>query len=82
MEKPADSVLSTLTWGLRYGYEMHDERYHAGETTWRFPKEVEGKITDDGLYRIWYKRHDPADPSDTSVSYTVYYMEEVKKHEQ
>jgi len=81
MEKPDESVFKELTFGLRYGREMRDERYHAGETTWTFPKGIQKKISDDKLYRIWYKRHDPADSSDMSVDYTVYYIEDTKKNE-
>ncbi len=86
MPKPTDEEVRNVLQGILefsdipchtfFGSEMKDRQYHAGETTWSFPKGVREKIQDDKMYHVWYTSHSPADPYDTSTFYHVYYIEE------
>ena len=55
---------------------MVDEKYHGGESTWSFLEGVKDKIENDKKYYVWYHYRTSSDLSDTSVHYTVYYIEE------
>ena len=87
MKKPSDEELRRQTYGIRdfedlsnhvfAGHEMHNRSYHAGETTWTFPEGIREKIKDDRLYDVWYTKHYPSDPYDTSSHYRVYYIKEI-----
>lgn len=89
MDKPTDEMvyrrryngprtLDECSQDIVYGRNMTNEKYHGGESTWSFPEGVKDKIENDKLYRVWYHYTTPSDPSDTSVHYIVYYIEEYK----
>ena len=73
MEKPND--LKKYRCHVFRGWRMKTE----GDTTWRFPKDFDMEIKRDGYYKVWYDYHDTADPSDTSSTYVVRYVEKIPK---
>ena len=87
MDKPTDEMVRRYRyngpWSLdeccqeiKYGRDMVDEKYHGGVSTWSFPEGVKDKIENDKKYHVWYHCRTSSDPSDTSIHYTVYYIEE------
>ena len=87
MDKPTDDMVRRYRyngpWSLdeccqniKYGRDMVDEKYHGGESVWSFPESVKDKIENDKKYHVWYHCRTSSDPSDTSIHYTVYYIEE------
>lgn len=66
---------SLCTCRVKYGREMKTKSWGPNETVWTFPKGVE--IKDDVKYVVWYTWKDSADSSDSSMYYTVHYIEEV-----
>jgi hypothetical protein len=87
MERPSDESVRNVYSGLSrlndalqhtfYGSDMHDHEFHGGKDTWYFPEGVREKLKDNKRYRVWYTRHDAADPCDTSSDYHVYYIKEI-----
>lgn len=87
MERPSDESVRKAYSGLLrlddalqhtfYGSQMHDSKFHGGEDTWSFPEGVREKLKDNERYRVWYTRHDAADPCDTSSHYCVYYIKKI-----
>lgn len=87
MERPSDESVRNVYSGLLrlddalqhtfYGSQMHDSKFHGGEDTWSFPEGVREKLKDNELYRVWYTKHDAADPCDTSCHYCVYYIKKI-----
>lgn len=63
-----------------YGRDMVNEKYHGGESTWSFPENVKDRIEKDKRYCVWYDYTTPSDPSDTSIHYIVYYIEEYESN--
>ena len=87
MEKPTDEMVRRYRYNdprfldeccqdIRYGRYMIDEKYHGGESVWSFPEGIKDKIENDKKYRVWYDYRTSSDPSDISIHYTVYYIEE------
>lgn len=89
MDKPTDEMVRHYRYNgprsldecyqdIKYGRDMVDEEYHGGESVWSFPEGIKDKIENDKKYSVWYDYRDSIDPSDTSIHYTVYYIEEYK----
>ena len=87
MNKPPNEIVSWYRYNgpksldeccqdIRCGRDMVDEKYHGGESTWSFLEGVKDKIENDKKYYVWYHYRTSSDLSDTSVHYTVYYIEE------
>ena len=87
MERPSDESVRKAYSGLLrlgdalqhtfYGSQMHDSKFHGGEDTWSFPEGVREKLKDNERYRVWYTKHDAADPCDTSCHYCVHYIKKI-----
>ena len=85
MKKPSDDEVKNVYEGIFglddlytsvvYGKDMIDKKHHGGEITWYIPKCVKSKIKDNEKYLIYYNFSTPADTSDTSKHYRVYYIE-------
>lgn len=73
METKVDK--SQCCFRILYGREMKTKSWGCNETVWIFPEGVE--IKDDVKYLVWYTWKDSADSSDSSMYYTVHYIEEV-----
>lgn len=73
METKVDK--SQCCFRILYGREMKTKSWGCNETVWTFPEGVE--IKDDVKYLVWYTWKDSADSSDSSMYYTVHYIEEI-----
>ena len=72
------SKVDDLSYGIFWGRDIHTKHYHGCDPTyWNYEKCVEEKIKDDHQYKVWYTWSDTADPYDSTISYTVWYIEEI-----
>jgi hypothetical protein len=65
---------------ILWGRDIHTvEPRYGSPTYWHYEYGVEEKIKDDCRYKVWFTSRDAADTSDSTVSYTVWYIEELPK---
>jgi len=81
MIRPSEDILdrcSTRT--SRGSLILTDEPKYGDPHYWIYPNpEIEAKIKEDRLYKVWYTRRDAQDPADSTTWNTVYYVEEISE---
>ena len=67
-----------LQTGIYWGRNIHTDKPKYGDPTyWHYDEGVEEQIKDDRQYKVWYTWRDAADAMDSTISYRVWYIEEI-----
>lgn len=80
MDKPSDLDENLYYQDIRLGKDIKTvEPLYFDPIYWNYPnKDIENIIVDDKYYKVWFEAKNTSDPSDCTVFYYVYYIEEVK----
>jgi len=79
MTRPSEDILDKCcTRTSRGSFILTSKPKYEDPDYWNYPSpEIEAKIKEDRLYKVWYSRRFAQDPADGTTWNTVYYVEEI-----
>ena len=79
MIRPSGDILDKCcTRTSRGSFILTSKPLYEDPDYWNYPSpEIEAKIKEDRLYKVWYSRRFAQDPADGTTWNTVYYVEEI-----